>query len=376
LALAALLLLTPAHPARADDPAERREPFAPKTAGQQDKDNDQKHWFQKLADAVEGHERDEHERAAPAVLDAFRATVRYPATCMVRVVCDDEQVALGTIVDAAGYIATKGSELRGAVTCLLGDGSRYRARIVGVDRGSDLALLKIPAQNLPAITWSDSDPPAVGGWVITPGLDEVPRAIGIVSVSAHPVRGGVLGIQMTEDQPGPRVIMVVPGSGAAAAGLTRGDIVTHVGDESVRTSDDMVATTSNLLPGDTIELSVLRDDRNVRIAAVLGSVADTLSSHRTRFQEQLGSALSKRRFLFPLALEHDTPLDPRDCGGVIVNLEGEAIGVNVARANRIASYAIPAGTARPILEQLRSRDSQADAGVPVSLQLSETGHEQ
>lgn len=317
----------------------------------------QKHWLEKLSAAMRGQETTPHARSETAILEAFGESVTFPATCTVRIWCDDQQVALGTIIDPDGLIVTKGSELSDGVVCQLHDGSRHPARLLGIDRGSDLALLKIPAEDLPAIRWSEAGPPSVGGWVITPGLSDIPQAIGIVSVVPRRVRGGVLGIQMTEDNLGPRVTYVVPESGAAEAGLSRGDVIVRANGKPMERSDDMVNTTGEMLPGDEIELSILRHGETERITATLGSVANTLSSRRARFQGRLGTSLSKRRFLFPAALQHDSELAPNQCGGVLVNLDGEAIGVNIARSSRIGCYAIPTEVVRPILKSLAARES-------------------
>ncbi len=230
---------------------------------------------------------------------------------------------------------------------------------------------RFPRGGWPAILWSDEDPPAVGGWVVTPGPGALPEAIGVVSVAPHQVRGGVLGIQMTEDKPGPRITFVVPDSGAAVAGLARGDVITHVNGKQMADSNAVVAVTSHALPGDKIELTVLRDRDEIHFSATLGSVATTLSSQRARFQDQLGGPLSQRRELFPSALEHDSVLAPNECGGALTNLDGKAIGINIARASRIASYAIPGSVARPILDQLKSQAKAAAATVPVATRTHE-----
>ncbi len=376
LAWGCLLLTGPLAPARAagpdtdlaEGPQARLSQRPREDVSGNVKPQEETHWLSKLADVMTGREVNPYARSHASVLNAFRATVELPAKCTVRIWCNGGQAALGTIIDSEGFIATKGSELSGPVTCELSDGTRHPARLVGIDRGSDLALLKIAAHNLPTIRWSDEDPPSVGGWVITPGLSDVPQAIGIVSVAPHHVRGGVLGIQMTEDQLGPRITYVVPGSGAAVAGLLPGDVIARVNGQLIETSNDMVATTSNLLPGDRIQLVILRAEEKEKITATLGSVATTLSSRRARFQDHLGGPLSKRRVLFPAALEHDSVLAPNQCGGVIVDLDGRAIGVNIARASRISSYAIPARVARPILESLKARASQPPT-VPVATHL-------
>ena len=181
-------------------------------------------------------------------------------------------------------------------------------------------------------------------------------------------RGGVLGIQMAEDDPGPRITYVVPGSGATLAGLVRGDVIVRANGKLIETSDDMVATTSNMLPGEKVDIAILRLGEKKQLTATLGSVADTLTSRQARFQDQLGGPLSKRRVLFPSALEHDTVLAPNQCGGALVNLDGEAIGVNIARSSRISSYAIPASVVRPILESLKSRVTES-LSVPVATKV-------
>lgn len=296
-----------------------------------------------------------------SVLAAFREVVQTPSRSTVRVIGDDKQLALGMIVDADGFIATKGSELQGELQCELSDGTRLPATLVGIDRGSDLALLRVAAGDLPVARWRQSSPPAVGGWVVSVGTQELPQAIGVVSVAPHRVRGGVLGIQMTEDNPGPRVTFVVPDSGAAQAGVRSGDVITHANGQPVKTAEDMVTTTSLLLPGDEVRLQIRRARQEQEIVATLGSVADTLSSQRARFQDALGGPLSQRRFLFPSALEHDSVLLPNECGGPLIDLDGNVIGINIARASRISSYAIPADVALPVLERLKEA-----ALIPVS----------
>ena len=167
--------------------------------------------------------------------------------------------------------------------------------------------------------------------------------------------GQYLEFELTEDKPGPRIDFVVPGSGAASAGLLRGDIITHFNTQTIENADALVAATSVMLPGDEVTLTIQRANQTEQIHAVLGSVANTLSSYRARFQDRLGGPLSERRVLFPSALEHDTVLLPNQCGGPLVDLDGKAIGINIARANRVASYAIPAHVARPLLESFKTR---------------------
>ncbi len=53
-------------------------------------------------------------------------------------------------------------------------------------------------------------------------------------------------------------------------------------------------------------------------------------------------------------MTHDTVLQAAQCGGPVVDLDGRTIGLNIARADRTASYAIPAGTVRKVVDELLS----------------------
>jgi serine protease Do len=83
----------------------------------------------------------------------------------------------GFLITPDGYIVTNNHLIQGltgtgtvdTVTVTLNDGKEYPAKIVGRDDTSDLALLKINAQNLPFVRWGDSTKARVGDWVIAIG---------------------------------------------------------------------------------------------------------------------------------------------------------------------------------------------------------------
>ena len=54
-----------------------------------------------------------------------------------------------------------------------------------------------------------------------------------------------------------------------------------------------------------------------------------------------GGPFSDRRFGFHQVISHDSVIDPEQCGGPLVDLEGNVLGINIARAMRVASFAIP-----------------------------------
>ncbi|MGN0069197.1 MAG: Do family serine endopeptidase [Prevotella sp.] len=77
----------------------------------------------------------------------------------------------GVIISADGYIVTNNHVVDGAdeLTVTLNDNKEFSARIVGADKTTDLALIKIDANNLPAITIANSDDLKVGEWVLAVG---------------------------------------------------------------------------------------------------------------------------------------------------------------------------------------------------------------
>jgi len=81
-------------------------------------------------------------------------------------------VGSGVIVDAdKGYILTNSHVVDDAetVTVTLGDGHHYTAKIIGMDKPSDIALLQIQAKNLKAITIGNSNDAKVGDVVAAIG---------------------------------------------------------------------------------------------------------------------------------------------------------------------------------------------------------------
>lgn len=82
-------------------------------------------------------------------------------------------VGSGVIISSDGYILTNNHVIEGAVEdgiqVTLHDRRTYSARIVGQDPTTDLAVMKIDAQNLPSITIGNSNKVEVGEWVLAIG---------------------------------------------------------------------------------------------------------------------------------------------------------------------------------------------------------------
>lgn len=299
-----------------------------------------------------------NERENVAVLTAFSDVVSEAAAGTVVIYCNGEPAALGAVVDPNGLVLTKASELRGSIECRLRDNSRHPAHVLGVASDHDLAMLRIAngeAQRLPTVRWESGPPPTSGSWVATSGQQKLPLAIGVTSASPRSITAsrGILGISLEQAQQGPRVQRVLPDSAAADAGLEVGDVITRLNDAPMETQELLIQSIGRLLPGDTVRLAVLRGGRRMTIEATLADAAASIEKEAV-FLRSLGRELSRRNAGFPLVIQHDTVLKPNECGGPLVNLDGKVVGINIASADRVSSYAIPASVIVPLLAELRS----------------------
>jgi serine protease Do len=100
----------------------------------------------------------------------------------------------GVIVSSDGYILTNNHVASAAneLAVKLSDGRELRARRIGVDQTTDLALIKVEAQNLPYATLGDSSKLEQGEWVIALGSPfglEQTMTAGIVSAIGRKFNG-------------------------------------------------------------------------------------------------------------------------------------------------------------------------------------------
>lgn len=108
----------------------------------------------------------------------------------------------GVIIHQDGYIVTNNHVVQDAdsIQVILNDKRRYKARIIGNDASSDIAVIKIEAENLPIVEFGDSDKSKIGQWVLAVGnpfnLSSTVTA-GIISAKARNLN--ILGHKMNEN---------------------------------------------------------------------------------------------------------------------------------------------------------------------------------
>jgi S1-C subfamily serine protease len=277
-----------------------------------------------------------------------------------------EGIGSGVIYRPDGYIITNNHVVADAtgVNVAFADGTTERASVVGTDPNTEIAVLKVDRDDLPAATFEENTPivgqlavaigspsgfestvtsgivsgvgrefpPELTGGgseakalvdliqtdaAISPGnsggalADRAGRIIGINVAYLPPAQTGAenlgfaipsdtavsvadqlidtgkvstayLGVLTTDLSPedaskfdlpvdsGALVEQVVPGSGAADAGVQKGDIITALGGARVERYGDLLGALRDYAPGDTVTLTVFRDGDETKLEVTLG----------------------------------------------------------------------------------------------------------
>jgi len=219
-----------------------------------------------------------------------------------------EAMSLGSgfIVDPSGYVVTNNHVISGgdgkapveSITVTLADRHEYKARVVGRDTLSDLALLKIDATNLPYVNQGNSGGPlfdidgnviGINTAIFSPSGGNVGLGFAIPAEQAAPViqqlrtgasvRRGYLGVgiqPMDESissalglpkDHGEIVRSVEPNGPASRAGLKQGDVVTRVAGQDVTYDNTLSIIVANTPVGARVPIEVIRDGKRQTLTA-------------------------------------------------------------------------------------------------------------
>lgn len=139
-----------------------------------------------------------------------------------------EGVGSGVIISNDGYIVTNNHVVDGSseIEVTLNDKRTFKAKLIGTDPSTDLALIKIEAEKLPVILFGNSDSLKVGEWVLAVGnpfnLTSTVTA-GIVSAKARNIN--IINSQMKIESFIQTDAAVNPGNSGGALVNTRGELV-------------------------------------------------------------------------------------------------------------------------------------------------------
>ena len=239
---------------------------------------------------------------------------------------DEPETGLGSgvIVSPDGYILTNNHVVEGAdeIEVTLSDSRRARAKVIGTDPDTDLAILRIELDRLPVIVWGNSDAVQVGdrvlaignpfgvGQTVTSGIisalgrnqlgintaiysrsggnmgigfaipvstarqvlegivkdGQVVRGwLGVEPLQITPELAETFGLQQTE---GVIVTGVLQGGPAAKAGLKPGDVIARVAGQEVGNVSELLTRIAALPPGQGARVDIVRRNQAMSLEVV------------------------------------------------------------------------------------------------------------
>lgn len=315
-----------------------------------------------------------HQRNHYATLRAYREAIGEQWKATVQILDSDKQLALGTIVRADGWITTKSTEVPDTgIDVRLHDGTRAAGKVKIRRPDLDLALVKIERNELPSIRWNIDAEVPVGGWLASADSRSLPLALGVVSVRKRTIHqeNAVLGVQLSNKHDSPFVVSVVVGSGAEAAGIREGDVIKELDGKPMSAQREVLDYLRSVPAGNRIGIVVERDGNQVAMQAQMMDLARSLLDPT---EMEVNGRISARSTGFRDVIQHDTVLAPSDCGGPLIDVDGNAVGMNIARAGRVCSYALPARVvAASVEEMLLSAVTTPNSVQAIDLAAKEDG---
>ncbi|MCI0599433.1 MAG: trypsin-like peptidase domain-containing protein [Beijerinckiaceae bacterium] len=280
----------------------------------------------------------------------------------VEVLRADQVVALGVVVAEQGWILTKRSELMGPsgpqpLVCRFADGARLDARVAAQSCAHDLVLLKVPASGLPTLRWASSESPRVGRLVASlgPGLEPLHYAIVAGLRVRNPGTPGELALRVEAAGEGAKGVRFIDWSQnrldlEEVRNLLRpGDRITRLNGVVIASPEDLARHLSAAplaLAGERVLLTGERDGKSFKLhVPLVGGPAPILIPWRD-------ARWNLRRDGFPVVFCHDGGIAHDRCGGPVVDRTGQVIGLNIARADPMQSFAIPSDVAQQVLAKL------------------------
>jgi serine protease Do len=280
-------------------------------------------------------------------------------------------VSLGTAVHADGLLVTKASEIKGKTVAMELEPNDFRsAEIIAVSESLDLALIKVNEVKLNAVHWNDSSrrlgaSNEMGSLCAAVGVSDQPVGFGVLSVAQRSLdgkSGAYLGVTIAPDGSGVRIVDIKPNSPAVRAGLKATDRIKSVDGEPLTTNDQLTGVVAARVPGDSMRIDIERGDTQLTLLIKLGdgAILAPMPGAREQAIDSESTLMSKRRWFFTRGLQHDCAISAKDCGGPLIDLDGRLLGINIARAGRIQSYAIPISD---VASFLLSNHVSSSAGV-------------
>lgn len=335
--------------------------------------------------------RDQRSRRQD-MLDALAPLTDPYADAVVTLIVDSRDACHGVFIDEDGHVLTKASELgTGArrIDVLLNDGLSVRGRRVATDRELDLAVIATDVTDVTPVEFTAGPEPALGDAVITVGRGIAPLAVGHRSLGEYASGGSdaasraYLGVAMRApseaeraalaDGVGQVVESVIPGSGADEAGVQVGDVILRIDGVPLDDPEAAAVPLRSHAPGEDVTLevrTVLGEMRMLQVRLLRPAWADARGN--------AGGPLSRRATGFGPVIQHDGVVPANHVGSPVVDGAGRVVGLNIARADRMKTYALASARVAASIEGMLARvragevladDDPAEGLAPVAFAL-------
>jgi serine protease Do len=313
----------------------------------------------------------EFRTTGPAVTSIFEPQRAVLQTSSAVILDGRKEIGYGVVVSADGHILTKASELEGVekLSVTVDRTSYKEVATLATDPEWDVALLKIDADDLLPVVYAPTSDVPHGTWVVANGATSrfARRALGgVVSAKIRevPAAGGIaLGVVLSTKGKSMLIEDVAEGSGAEEAGLKKGDVIVSIAGSTISRLEDISEALKDFKAGSTVEV-VYRREKSESTAEVRLQAKGEMFSDTMNRNDMMSGDYSKRRSGFPRVMQHDILGSSRVTGGPLLDLEGRCIGMNIARANRAESFAIPVEDLKQIAERMMAGDGGKSEDEP------------
>jgi S1-C subfamily serine protease len=304
-------------------------------------------------------ELQETRQQAREVYDVVQPLAQEVAPSTVWIWVGNKQVALGTVIGVGERVLTKWSEVAFAQQRLRvvgGDGRMSRAEVIGVYEEDDLALLQLEDETFSAVTWSERPAPALGSFLVAAAPDGLAIGVGVVAVAERSLRDAdqaFIGVILDQGHEGAgiRVRETTPDGAAEKAGVRVGDVILELDGTAVASPFELRNALLDYTPGDVAVLRLQREGRTLSLDVELAPRPEFpgVPEGRLRAMRRMGGPVSLVGGGFPQVIQTDMKLTRERCGGPVMDLDGEVIGLSIARTDRTRSFVIPAARIRELL---------------------------
>lgn len=290
-------------------------------------------------------------------------------------------VATATWVGREGYFITKASEVPRLEECSLkwDTHSKSGIREIRRDIQHDIVLAQaVQVKDAVPVSFASTQDLAFGQWLMSPSLGKELK-IGVVSAQRRkiPGFGAAIGIRMDDkiqkEAKGVRIIGVAEDSPAETAGLRANDIMLELAGETVSEYRRVNEIISTRQPGEEIEVKFRRGSKEDLLHVRLASRTKVMANWDG--EDFANGGISIRTDNYAEVLQHDLPLKPVDMGGPLLDLNGRALGINIARVDRVTTFALPGEIFWPMVQKWIKADRFPPRALPAQQRVKSASPE-